>query len=225
MNYIKGKLKKLIFYSKESGFVVALFRVRETNVASIGSNKTITVTGSFLDPSIDIPMTLYGDYKKNDKWGMQFVVDNYEIEKPTTVDAIIDFLASPFVEGCGEVTAKKIVDAFGDKAIEIIKSDKNKLLEIDGITEKRKEKIYASLINSSLCPPISMLIPSSRSSLNFSVSSGFCSLASVIYTSAPALFKYLAADIPLLEKPSTRTFLSVNFKLGHNDFILYNSSV
>ena len=133
MNYIKGKLKKLIFYSKESGFVVALFRVRETNVASIGSNKTITVTGSFLDPSIDIPMTLYGDYKKNDKWGMQFVVDNYEIEKPTTVDAIIDFLASPFVEGCGEVTAKKIVDAFGDKAIEIIKNDKNKLLEIDGI--------------------------------------------------------------------------------------------
>jgi len=147
MNYIKGKLKKLIFYSKESGFVVALFRVRETNVASIGSNKTITVTGSFLDPSIDIPMTLYGNYKKNDKWGMQFVVDNYEIEKPTTVDAIIDFLASPFVEGCGEVTAKKIVDAFGDKAIEIIKNDKNKLLEIDGITEKRKEKIYASLIN------------------------------------------------------------------------------
>ena len=122
MNYIKGKLKKLIFYSKESGFVVALFRVRETNVASIGSNKTITVTGSFLDPSIDIPMTLYGDYKKNDKWGMQFVVDNYEIEKPTTIDAIIDFLASPFVEGCGEVTAKKIVDAFGDKAIEIIKN-------------------------------------------------------------------------------------------------------
>ena len=70
-------------------------------------------------------MTLYGDYKKNDKWGMQFVVDNYEIEKPTTVDSIIDFLASPFVEGCGEVTAKKIVDAFGDKAIEIIKNDKN----------------------------------------------------------------------------------------------------
>ena len=50
MNYIKGKLKKLIFYSKESGFVVALFRVRESNVTSIGSNKTITVTGSFFRP-------------------------------------------------------------------------------------------------------------------------------------------------------------------------------
>ena len=32
--------------------------------------------------------------------------------------------------------------------------------------------------------------------------------------SAPALFKYLAADIPLFEKPNTKTFLSKNFKLG-----------
>ena len=147
MNYIKGKLKKIIFYSKESGFVVALFRVKETNLSELSSNKTITITGSFLDPSIDIPMKLYGNYKKNDKWGMQFVVDSYEIEKPTSKEAIIDFLSSPFVEGCGEVTAKRIVDTFGEKAIEIIKEDKDKLLQIEGITEKRKEKIHASLIN------------------------------------------------------------------------------
>ena len=147
MNYIKGKLKKIIFYSKESGFVVALFRVKETNLSELSSNKTITITGSFLDPSIDIPMKLYGNYKKNDKWGMQFVVDSYEIEKPTSKEAIIDFLSSPFVEGCGEVTAKRIVDNFGEKAIEIIKEDKEKLLQIEGITEKRKEKIYASLVN------------------------------------------------------------------------------
>lgn len=115
MNYIKGKLKKLIFYSKESGFVVALFRVKESNLKEIEVNKTITITGSFLDPSIDVPMTLYGSYKKNDKWGMQFVVDSYEVEKPTTKEAIEEFLSSPFVEGCGEVTAKRIVEAFGEK--------------------------------------------------------------------------------------------------------------
>ena len=135
MNYIKGKLKKIIFYSKESGFVVALFRVKETNLSELSSNKTITITGSFLDPSIDIPMKLYGNYKKNDKWGMQFVVDSYEIEKPTSKEAIIDFLSSPFVEGCGEVTAKRIVDTFGEKAIEIIKEDK----EVDIV--KRNEFI------------------------------------------------------------------------------------
>lgn len=147
MNYIKGKIKKLIFYSKESGFVVALFRVKESNVLEIGSNKTITITGSFLDPSIDVAMTLYGDYKKNDKWGMQFVVESYEVDKPTTKEAIIDFLSSPFIEGCGEVTAKRIVESFGEKSLDIIKNDKEKLLEIEGLTEKRAEKIHTSLIN------------------------------------------------------------------------------
>lgn len=146
MNYIKGKIKKLIFYSKESGFVVALFRVKESNLNEI-NNKTITITGSFLDPSIDVAMTLYGDYKKNDKWGMQFVVESYEVDKPTTKEAIIDFLSSPFIEGCGEVTAKRIVEAFGEKSLDIIKNNKDKLLEIEGLTEKRAEKIHASLVN------------------------------------------------------------------------------
>ena len=44
MNYIKGKIKKTIFYNQESGFVDALFRVKETNVKKLEVNKTITVT-------------------------------------------------------------------------------------------------------------------------------------------------------------------------------------
>ena len=31
MNYIKGKIKKTIFYNEESGYLVALFRIKETN--------------------------------------------------------------------------------------------------------------------------------------------------------------------------------------------------
>lgn len=147
MNYIKGKIKKTIFYNQESGFVVALFRVKETNVKKIEVNKTLTITGTMLDLNLDIPMTIYGDYVKNDKWGMQFVIDKVEIEMPSSKEAIEEFLASSFVAGCGEVTAKKIVDEFGDKALDIIKEDKNNLLKIEGMTTARAEKIYASLIN------------------------------------------------------------------------------
>ena len=100
MNYIKGKIKKTIFYNQESGFVVALFRVKETNVKKLEVNKTITVTGTVLDLNLDIPMTIYGDYVKNDKWGMQFVIDKVEVEMPTSKEAIEDFLASSFIAGC-----------------------------------------------------------------------------------------------------------------------------
>ncbi len=149
MNYIKGKLKKIIFHNNDSGYVVALFRVKETNDSLIKDkiNKSITVTGIFTDVNIDINMTLYGTYQKNAKFGMQYVVTSYEIDIPTTKDAIIEFLSSSFIDGCGERTAKKIVDHFKEQTLDKIKEDKNNLLEIEGITPSRALKIYNSLLN------------------------------------------------------------------------------
>ena len=149
MNYIKGKLKKIIFHNNDSGYVVALFRVKETNDVAMKEkvNKSITVTGVFTDVNIDINMILYGNYVHNEKFGMQYAVDSYEIEMPTTKDAIIEFLASSFIDGCGEKTAKKIVNHFGEKTLEKIKENRDSLLEIEGMTTLRAAKIYNSLQN------------------------------------------------------------------------------
>ena len=149
MNYIKGKLKKIIFHNNDSGYVVALFRVKETNDVAMKEkvNKSITVTGVFTDVNIDINMILYGNYVHNEKFGMQYAVDSYEIEMPTTKDAIIEFLASSFIDGCGEKTAKKIVNHFGEKTLEKIKKNRDNLLEIEGMTTIRAAKIYNSLQN------------------------------------------------------------------------------
>ena len=149
MNYIKGKLKKIIYHNNDSGYVVALFRIKETNdkVMMDKVNKSITVRGIFTDVNIDISMTLYGYYTNNDKFGMQYVVESYEIDIPTTKDGIIEFLASSFIEGCGEKTAKKIVDYFGEKTLDIIKENQDNLLQIEGITAIRAAKIHNSLLN------------------------------------------------------------------------------
>ena len=149
MNYIKGKLKKIIFHNNESGYVVALFRVKETNDTLMREkvNKSITVTGVFTDVFIDISMTLYGNYTNNERFGMQYVVHSYEIDTPTTKDAIIEFLSSSFIDGCGERTAKKIVDHFGEKTLEKIKENRDNLMEIEGITSIRAAKIYNSFQN------------------------------------------------------------------------------
>ena len=149
MNYIKGKLKKIIYHNNDSGYVVALFRIKETNdkVMMDKVNKSVTVRGIFTDVNIDISMTLYGYYTNNDKFGMQYAVESYEIDIPTTKDGIIEFLASSFIEGCGEKTAKKIVDFFGEKTLDIIKESQDNLLQIEGITAIRAAKIHNSLVN------------------------------------------------------------------------------
>lgn len=149
MNYIKGKLKKIIYHNNDNGYVVALFRIKETNDQELSDkvNKTITITGTFTEASLDVLMILYGSFKINDRFGPQYVVERFEKVMPSTKEAILEFLASSFIEGCGERTAKKIVDHFGENTLEKIKEDKNNLLEIEGITSNRAEKIYNSVLN------------------------------------------------------------------------------
>lgn len=148
-NYIKGKLKKIIYQNNDSGYVVALFRVKETNDVKLKDlvNKTITVTGVFSDVNLDVLMILYGEYQKNERFGMQYNVLKYDMPLPSTSDSIVEFLSSSFISGCGIRTAKKIVDHFGDKALDIIKENKDRLLEIDGMTASKALKIYSSIIN------------------------------------------------------------------------------
>ena len=108
MSYIKGKYKQSIFES-ETGYKVGLFRVQETNDKEIGTNKTITFTGYFGMLNKDDTYVFNGNVIYHDRYGMQFQVDTYEKVVPEGKDAIIDFLTSSFVKGCGEVLARKFI--------------------------------------------------------------------------------------------------------------------
>ncbi len=146
LEYVKGKYKSSIF-SSSSGYVVGLFRVKEASeeLADL-KNKTITFTGYFHELNNDDMYILYGFYKLHDRYGYQFQVSSYERVEPEGSDAIIEFLTSSFVKGCGEKTAKKIVEVLGDKAIALIKSD-IKNLERVGLSVKQTTSIYKSIMN------------------------------------------------------------------------------
>ncbi len=147
MNYIKGKIRATI-YKNENGFFVGMFRIKETNDEYMQEfvNKTITITGTILDPNEEETYILYGEYIKHERFGFQYKIVNYEKEKPTTSDAIVEFLASPLIKGCGEKTARKIVETLGEKAIDLIKENKNNLHLVSNMTEKRADTIYASIM-------------------------------------------------------------------------------
>ncbi|MBE6140405.1 MAG: ATP-dependent RecD-like DNA helicase [Firmicutes bacterium] len=146
---IKGKIKKIIFQNDSNGYTVALFRLRDTDEEQMRAflNKTITITGIFTDLKLEINIIMNGSYQNNEKYGKQYIVENYEIEKPTTEAAIIEFLASSFVDSCGLKTAQKIVAKYKEKSLDIIKEDYNHLLVIEGMTFSKAKKIYDSLIN------------------------------------------------------------------------------
>ena len=145
MSYIKGKYKQSIFES-ETGYKVGLFRVQETDDKELGTNKTITFTGYFGMLNKDDTYVFNGNVIYHDRYGMQFQVDTYEKVVPEGKDAIIDFLTSSFVKGCGEVLARKIYKTFGDDALTKIKESRENLFLVSGMTDKKADSIYKSVV-------------------------------------------------------------------------------
>lgn len=147
MDYIKGKIRQTI-YKNENGFFVGTFRIKETNKEEMKEfvNKTITISGTILDPNEEETYLLYGEYTRHERYGYQYKINNYEKEKPTDADAVVEFLASPLIKGCGEKTARKIVETLGEKAIDLIKENKNNLFLVPDMTEKRADNIYVSIL-------------------------------------------------------------------------------
>lgn len=147
MNYIKGKIKHLIFEST-SGYKVGLIRVKETNDPEMEDfiNKTVTFTGYFADLTMDDVYVLEGSLVYTEKYGYQYKVENYHYQEVEGKDAVIEFLASPLVKGCGEKTACDIVETLGEDALKKIKESYTNLLLVPKMTEKKALKIYDSIM-------------------------------------------------------------------------------
>lgn len=147
MNYIKGKFKQSIF-KNDNGYNVGLFKISETNdpEMEVFVKKTVTFTGYFSELNDNDTYMFYGNLIYHDRYGYQYNVSTYEKVMPTGRDAIIEFLTSSLIKGCGEKTAIKIVDILGENAIEKIKENINSLDLIPKLSENKRQSIYKSIL-------------------------------------------------------------------------------
>ena len=149
MSYIKGKFTKILYQNEDTNYVVALFRLQETDEEEFKEKikKTINVNGIIVDVRLNYNYTLRGEYVVHPKYGEQFSFTSYEREVPTSEEDIQNFLASSFVDGCGEALAKKIVAEYHENSLVKIKEDINNLLAIKGVTLIKAMKIQESIFN------------------------------------------------------------------------------
>ncbi len=147
METIKGKIRQTI-YKNDNGFFVGTFRVKEAKSENMEEfvNKTITISGTILEPNDEETYILMGEYTRHERYGYQYKITNYEKEELTSKDAVIEFLSSSLIKGCGEKTARKIVETLGEKAIDLIKENISNLFLVPDMTEKRANTIYASIL-------------------------------------------------------------------------------
>ena len=144
--YIKGNYRKSI-YKSDKGYVIGLFKVRDTNDKKLKDyvNRTITFTGYFYELNEDDTYLFYGEGVKHPRYGFQFQVENYEKVKPTDRDGVIEFLSSDLFPGIGEKLAQSIVDTLGNDALNIILEKPEDLNLVPKLNKKVADKIVKIL--------------------------------------------------------------------------------
>lgn len=135
MDEINGVIDEIVFQNEENGYVVAKLSADKSIVTIVGTIPYL-VEGQNLK--------LLGQWITHPKFGKQFQVKSCEEILPTSTKGIEKYLASGVIVGIGPITAKKIVNRFGENTLEILDNDIERLREVEGIGEKKLELIYDS---------------------------------------------------------------------------------
>lgn len=136
MNQLAGTISTVIF--RNDDFLIA--RLIEEG------NREIIITGSMYGVDKGEKIAVQGKWVNHPKFGQQFEVERWEKPIPDTEENIIAFLSSDFIKGCGKVTAKRIVEKLGSKAIDIMMEQGVASLNgIKGIRAKNATTIIESV--------------------------------------------------------------------------------
>lgn len=123
-------------YSEPGGYTVSRY-----NLTGYGIT---TCVGTGLPELTGVKVVFDGEFKENKRYGTQFVVSGYSIERPTDADGVISYLSCGLIKGIGAVTARRIWDAFGTDSLNVLKEEPSRLVSIKGISPKKLIKIQES---------------------------------------------------------------------------------
>lgn len=129
---ITADVESVIFFNEESGYIV---------LEMSADNELITAVGNMGDVREGERLAMYGNYVSNQKYGMQFKVEIFERTIPEDINAIRKYLGSGVIKGVGPSVAKKIVDAFGEKTLDILENDPIQLTAVKSITAEKAKKM------------------------------------------------------------------------------------
>lgn len=130
-----GKITEIIFYNENNGYTIAMMETEE---------EYFTVVGTLPSPHIGSTYELKGTFIVHPKYGEQFSFTHGVEVLPTTAVGIEGFLASGIIRGVGPKTARALVQAFGEKTLEIMEKEPGRLTEVFGIGEKTAKAIADS---------------------------------------------------------------------------------
>ncbi len=132
------KLDGIFVYTlyNSNNYMVSKFETSEGDI--------ITVTGPSVDYELYSKYSISGEYVTHPKYGYQFKMLTIQKYIPTKKEDIIRFLSGPAFKGVGKKAALKVYEALGDDALNILKSNRSVLENID-LTNKQLKALSNGL--------------------------------------------------------------------------------
>ncbi|MDF1677977.1 MAG: ATP-dependent RecD-like DNA helicase [Legionellaceae bacterium] len=137
MEQLQGAIERVTFHSESTGFCVLRVKAK-------GNRDIVTVIGSVPSITAGEYIECRGVWVNDKKHGLQFKADTLKAIQPTTLEGIEKYLGSGMVKGIGPHFAKKLVAAFGEAVFDVIEEAPHRLLELEGIGEKRKTQVLSA---------------------------------------------------------------------------------
>ena len=134
---LEGAVARITYVSEESQYVVARLDVA-------GRPDPVTIVGTVQSLTPGETLRVHGRWSHHPKFGEQFRVDRYEPIVPATITGIQKYLGSGMIKGIGPVFAKRLVETFGAKTLQVIETAPARLAEVPGIGPKRQQRIMAA---------------------------------------------------------------------------------
>jgi exodeoxyribonuclease V alpha subunit len=127
---LSGQIEKITFTNEENGYTIARIKID-------GRPDLVTVVGHLMSPTPGEMLNMRGEWVTHPKFGEQFKVTEYKTAIPATIFGIQKYLGSGLIKGLGPVIACRIVKQFGEKTLDVIENDIEKLSMVEGIGKKR----------------------------------------------------------------------------------------
>ena len=140
--YFSGTIERIIFENPSSFFRILLLDIDDTDADF--DDFEIIVTGTMADIMEGEDYTFWGNLLQHPKYGEQLKITRYERAKPTS-KGLVKYFSSDHFKGIGVKTAQKIVDLYGDNAIDKVLAEPEKLKDIAGLSAKNREAFLTKL--------------------------------------------------------------------------------
>ncbi len=146
---LQGSVERVTFHSETSLYTV-LKLVPERGCRGPSGEPLelwarVAAVGHTPRPAAGLRVRLRGEWSRHPTHGVQFGFDVLEHLPPLGKEGLVRYLSSKAFRGVGKALAARIVERFGDGALEIIRDEPQRLAEVDGLPTRVRDELVSSV--------------------------------------------------------------------------------